>query len=146
MKFHQVLEFLENTSDGDGTVDWESLKRQYGFSITLPRKSDLLPQPVAPEIPPAPHEDDAAYIVELTKLDKLVPSRRRKKEDAALHRFERDRKRWNDNRLNALAHYEFARKNYAKNMEVRDQEYASAITNWKTEFLAFLRENHASAA
>jgi len=146
MKFHQALEFLESTSKGKEDVDWKSIKEQYGFSNAVPQKDELPPEPVAPDIPPAPHEDDATYTVELGTFEKLVPSRRRKKEDAALRRFERDRKRWNDNRLNALAHYEFAKKNYENYLTVRDAEYASELTQWKEDFLAFLKNNHASAA
>ena len=138
ISYKKLLSLLENTSESEEIVDWAIFQKQYGFETSHPPKPELPKVPKAPVIPPAPHEDDASYGVELGAMDKLLPSRRRKKENAALQRFERDRKRWNDNRLNALAHYEFAKKNYAKNIELLSEEYAAALKEWRQAFASYL--------
>ena len=120
-------------------TDWAALQTQWGFPTPKPSRPELPQAPEEPLISKPPKEDDQLYEVELSGLDKFLSSRRIKKQQAALKRFERDRKAWDEDRLNDLALYEFAKKNHAKQVEQAMRKYADAVEEWKTAFIRYLR-------
>lgn len=129
---------LDPTTEDE--TDWVGLQSQWGFPTPKPSTPELPPEPSEPVISKPPNEEDPKYEVELTGLDKFLSSRRIKKQQAALKRFERDRKAWDEDRLNDLALYEFAKKNHAKRMEEARRTYADAVKEWRTAFITHLRD------
>lgn len=145
-----ILQMLEETpatrlADGD-PLELAVLQKQFGFAHPLPAHPTLPAEPQAPAIPPPPHEDDRKYTVELTTLDRFISSRRVRKQQAALNRFERDRKAWAEDRTNALAHYEMARKRHAREVESLHAEYEMMLEAWKEAFVTHLRTFSKTAA
>jgi hypothetical protein len=123
----------------DDETDWSALQSEYGFPTPKPSAPELPPQPEEPVISKPPREEDPKYAVELSGLDKFFSSRRIKKQQAALKRFERDRKAWDEDRLNDLAMYEFAKKNHAKQVDEVRRTYADAVDEWRSAFITHLR-------
>ena len=71
-------------------------------------------------------------------LDKLLSSRRIKKQDAALKRFEKDRKAWNEDRDYALGIYEKAKAQHDETVTQLEATYEAALGQWKNDFEAYL--------
>lgn len=138
----RALDNLSNTTAqalmNNGLHDWAALGERLGFSTTLPEKPVAPPAPQEPAATEPPREDDPQYAVELSTLDKLLSSRRIKKQDAALRRFEKDRKAWNENRDYALGIYERARQQYDEALKESEAAYEAALEQWKRDFEAFL--------
>lgn len=137
MSLEHTLETLE--TETNGAVDWAALQAHWGYQVAQPERPELPAQPQPPVIPSAPSEDDPKYDVTLSTMDKLFSSRRIKKQQQAINRFEKDRKRWEENRLNAEAMFTFQKKNHAKAVEQLEAEYIAALTDWKRDFAAYLR-------
>ena len=139
----QVLDKLSNTTAkklmNNGLQDWATMGERLGFSSTLPERPVSPPAPQESAIAELPREDDPKYAVELTTLDKLLSSRRIKKQDAALRRFEKDRKAWNEDRDYALGIYERAMKKHQAEIATIDDEYELALSHWKGTFEAYLK-------
>lgn len=146
----QALNKLSNTSAktlmGNGLQEWAALSTRLGFSATLPEKPAPPPAPQAPQVGTPPREDDPQYTTELSMLDKLIASRRIKKQDAALKRFEKDRKAWNENRDYALGLYEIAKKKHDKEVAHLEASYESTLGQWKEDFETYLNELARQAA
>ena len=138
----QALDKLSNTSvktlASNGLQEWAALGDRLGFAAGLPAKPDLPPAPQEPDHGEPPREDDPKYTVELSALDKLLSSRRIKKQDAALKRFEKDRKAWNENRDYALGIYEKARQRHGETVAELEANYEAALGQWKNDFEAYL--------
>ena len=138
----RALEKLSNTSAktlrSNGLQDWSVLGDKLGFSTAPPETPVSPPAPQEPVVAKLPREDDPKYAVELTTLDKLLASRRIKKQDAALKRFEKDRKAWNEDRDYALGIYERAKKQHLEDAEASEAAYETALDQWKREFEAYL--------
>ena len=137
-----ALDKLSNTSvktfASNGFQEWAALGDKLGFSTALPEQPVAPPAPQQPAVAELPREDDPKYAVELSTLDKLLASRRIKKQDAALRRFEKDRKAWNENRDYALGIYERAMKKHQAEIAALQDEYELALSQWKGTFEAFL--------
>ena len=138
----QALDKLSNTSAralmNNGLQDWVALGERLGFATALPERPVAPPAPKEPAATEPPREDDPKYAVELTGLDKLLASRRIKKQDAALKRFEKDRKAWNENRDYALGLYERAKKQHLETLKESEAAYEATLNQWKRDFEAYL--------
>lgn len=131
----QLLEALET----DAALDWDALQQEWGYTAPQPQRPELPATPVAPKIPAAPSENDPKYDVTLSTMDKFLSSRRIKKQQQAINRFEKDRKRWEEDRLNAEAMFTFQKKNHAQAVAQIEAEYTTALTDWKRNFAEHLR-------
>ncbi|HMB93913.1 MAG TPA: hypothetical protein VKP65_23895 [Rhodothermales bacterium] len=129
-----------STIISNGKTDWPTRGQQLGFTKPLPEKPNLPEAPEAPDLGPPPREDDPKYDVELSTLDKLLSSRRIKKQQAALNRFEKDRSAWNEDRRYAQGVYEQEKKKYDEQTAQLKTRYEEAIADWKRDFEAFLEE------
>ena len=138
----QALAKLSSTSVqafmNNGLQEWAALGEQLGFSTALPEQPTLPPAPDEPTFGDPPREDDPKYMVDLSGLDKLLSSRRIKKQDAALKRFEKDRKAWNEDRDYALGLYERAKTQHAAETKAAAASYEAALGQWKRDFEAYL--------
>ena len=138
----QVLDKLSNTTAkkfmNNGLQDWATLGERLGFSSALPERPVSSPTPQEPAVAELPREDDPKYAVELTTLDKLLASRRIKKQDAALRRFEKDRKAWNEDRDYAFGIYERAKKQHLEEVEQSETTYEATLDQWKRDFEVYL--------
>ena len=138
-----ALDTLSNTSAqtfaNGGLQEWVALGDRLGFPTVLPEKPALPPAPQEPNHGDLPREDDPKYSVELSTLDKLLSSRRIKKQDAALKRFEKDRKAWNENRNYALGIYEMAKAQYDETVAQIEANYEAALSQWKDDFEDYLK-------
>ena len=138
----QALDTLSNTSvkalANGGLQEWATLGDRLGFPAVLPEKPALPPAPQEPAFGNPPREDDPQYTVELSTLDKLLSSRRIKKQDAALKRFEKDRKAWNEDRDYALGIYEKAKAQHDETVAQLEADYEAALSQWKSDFEAYL--------
>ncbi len=138
----QALDTLSNISvktlANGGHQEWAALGDRLGFATALPEKPVLPPAPQEPDPGEPPREDDPKYVVELSTLDKLLSSRRIKKQDAALRRFEKDRKAWNEDRDYARGIYEKARAQHDETIAQLEAAYEAALGQWKADFEAYL--------
>lgn len=138
----QALAKLSNTTvqtlKNNGLQEWAALSTRLGFSTVLPQKPTPPPAPEKPHLGTPPREDDPKYSVELSMLDKLVASRRIKKQDAALRRFEKDRKSWNEDRDYALGLHEMAKKKHHQEVEHLEANYEASLGQWKSDFERYL--------
>ena len=138
----QTLDKLSNTSvkalANGGLHEWAALGDRLGFPTVLPAKPDLPPAPQEPDHGAPPREDDPQYAVELSTLDKLLSSRRIKKQDAALRRFEKDRKAWNEDRDYALGIYQKAKDQHGETVAQLEANYEAALSQWKNDFETYL--------
>jgi hypothetical protein len=138
-----VLEELKSTSPqtiiANGAVDWQARGQQLGFATPLPEKPALPATPEAPDFGAPPREDDPKYDVELTTMDKLLSSRRIKKQQAALNRFEKDRSAWNEDRQYAQGVYAQEQKKHADQTAALMTQYEAAVAEWKRKFETFLQ-------
>ena len=138
----QALDKLTNTSikafANNGLQDWALLGERLGFPTILPAKPELPPAPQKPDFGTPPREDDPKYMVELSTLDKLLSSRRIKKQDAALKRFEKDRKSWNEDRDYARGIYEKAQDKHQQTVAELEAHYETALSQWKSDFETYL--------
>ncbi len=143
LETQQALETLSNTSAktlaSNGLQEWAALGDRLDFSTALPEKPALPPAPQEPDHGDLPREDDPKYSVEFSTLDKLLSSRRIKKQDAALKRFEKDRKAWNEDRDYALGIYEKARHQHGEIVAQLEANYEAALSQWKDDFEAYLK-------
>lgn len=144
LQAQSVLSELQNVSVSsiiaNGQTDWQTRGHQLGFTRPLPEKPHLPDAPEAPDLGPPPREDDAKYNVELGTLDKLLSSRRIKKQQAALNRFEKDRSAWNEDRRYAQGVYEQEKKKHDEQTARLQARYEEAVADWKRDFEAYLRE------
>lgn len=136
---HLTVEDLLATLETDAALDWDVLQKEWGYAEPQPQRPELPAVPVAPKIPTAPTENDPKYEVTLGTMDKLFSSRRIKKQQQAINRFEKDRKRWEENRLNAEAMFTFQKKNHAQAVAQLEADYNAAFMGWKRNFATFLR-------
>lgn len=138
----QALDQLSNTSLTDfannGLQEWATLGEQLGFPTILPAKPQYPSAPQKPDFGTPPREDDPKYAVELSTLDKLLSSRRIKKQDAALRHFEKDRKSWNEDRDYARGIYEKAQDKHKEIVAGLDANYEAALSQWKSDFETYL--------
>jgi len=123
----------------NGLEEWATLSSRMGFSTALPVRPDLPPLPEEPALKPPPREDDPKYDVALSTLDKLIASRRIKKQDAALKRFEKDRKAWNEDRDYARGLFEQTKKKHHQEIDKLETQYAEALSRWKRDFESHLK-------
>lgn len=130
----------------DASLDLDDLRSRFAYPEPLPAPAPPPDAPLPPVVPDAPHEDDARYAVTLSTMDRLLSGRRRRKQDAALNRFERDRKAWSEDRANALAHFELAQKRHARLLAEQDAAYEAALDAWRDGFVHHLRQLEARAA
>jgi len=141
----QALDTLSNTSvktlANGGGQEWAALGNRLGFPTVFPAKPDLPPAPKEPAFGQPPREDDPKYNVELSTLDKLLSSRRIKKQDAALRRFEKDRKAWNEDRDYALGIYEKTKAQHDETVAQLETTYEAALGQWKDDFETYLKMN-----
>ena len=101
-----ALETVENlllhTLDIDDTVDWNSLKDRSRFTLEPTPKYPFVnygqygkPNSAKYEsLPPKPSEEDAAFQPHLSFFDKLLKSRREKREAEARERYEAEVSEW----------------------------------------------------
>ena len=138
----ETLDKLSNISvkalASNGLQEWAALGDRLGFPTVLPKKPALPPPPQEPDLGDPPREDDPKYTVELSTLDKLLSSRRIKKQDAALRRFEKDRKAWNEDRNYALGIFERAQQEHTETVATLEANYEAALGQWKDDFETYL--------
>jgi len=143
---HKLSGTTVKTLMGNGLQEWAALSTRLGFSTILPQRPAPPPAPEEPHLGHPPREDDPKYAVELSMLDKLMASRRIKKQDAALKRFEKDRKSWNEDRNYALGLYEIAKKKHHQEVEHLEASYEASLGQWKSDFERYLRSLSQQAA
>lgn len=146
----QVLDGLEKTLAFtlgiDDAIDWESLKDTTSFPKQKPAKPTPPPLPAKPTIPPEPMLDSPAYVVQLGFLDKIVASRRERKEVEAKARFERDHTYWTKKKEETLNTYDAAVKvRYAKVQEQK-KKHEHAVEQWEIERAEYLNKQEETNA
>jgi hypothetical protein len=134
----QLAALSAQTLTDDDLQAWAALGSRLGFPTPLPEKPALPVAPQKPDQGAPPREDDPKYGVELSMLDKLLSSRRIKKQDAALKRFEKDRKAWNENRDYARGIYEKAENKHRVSVAELEAAYQAALDQWKDDFETYL--------
>ena len=122
----------------NGLEEWATLSSRMGFPTVLPTRPNHPPVPEEPALTPPPREDDPKYNVDLSLMDKLLSSRRIKKQDAALKRFEKDRKAWNEDRDYAKGIYEKAKNKHHTSVAELEAGYQTALDQWKNDLEAYL--------
>jgi hypothetical protein len=123
----------------NGLEEWATLSSRMGFPTVLPTRPNHPLVPEEPALAPPPREDDPKYDVALSTLDKLISSRRIKKQDAALKRFEKDRKAWNEDRDYARGLFETTKKKHHQEVGKLETQYTEALSQWKQDFESHLK-------
>jgi restriction system protein len=109
---HSLEGILAHTLSINDTIDWESLKVGE-YPVAKPEPADA---------PPAPLENDPRYEVAWGFLDLLLPFRRKAKKARARKKYEDDHRQWR------------------KNKEESESEYAVQLQKWNNDLSAY---NHA---
>lgn len=144
-KQHAARHLLDTLAASNGSLaddhqTWEAHRTEVGFALPFPTPPAAQPVPEKPDHGQPPREDDPKYDVELSTLDKLLSSRRIKKQQAALNRFEKDRKAWNEDKAYATGIYEQAKKRHTEQAAEQDAAYREAVAEWKSAFESYLRD------
>lgn len=114
---------LKHTLDINDEIDWESLKDSTKFDK---------PKPVAPKIidlPIEPIMSEEKYKPIIGLLDKLITSRKQKKEDEANKLFKLDYEKWQNKKEEVV-----------KNNEEKINEHERLLNEWKDNEQAFLEQ------
>jgi restriction system protein len=103
---------------------WESLKNTSEFPTPPPPKPTAPAPPPQLEIPKEPTRDDPKFQPQLGLLDKLFPSRARRKEEAAQDEYDRDHQEWQKSKRRVLI----------ENKD-RQAKYQAQLEKWRTHVL-----------
>ena len=137
---------LEHTLHVDNTVDWESLKNHSDCPEVKPKKPKLPRKPDPSKIPREPQCSDSEYAVKLGFLDKLIRSRRVKKEKEAEACFKKAHKQWQDRKKQALALDERRMQKYGSKVEKQEAEYEAVIKAWRKKCAKYREKRNKSNA
>lgn len=140
----QLLDELQNTLHHtlsvDDAIDWEMLKDQSEFPKPRPAKRKQPSPPAPAPVPREPLRSDPAFQPNLGFLDKLLASRRGRKEEEATQLFERAHREWEAERRRILASNEANQKIYRERLQAAAEEHERSMRAWEQERDAFLRE------
>lgn len=103
----------------DNRFNWDEAKRDARRQYEVPKRPE---RPVMKNIPREPQSTDPPYRVELGLLDRIIPSRARRKETEAKSKFKKDHAKWVDEKEKIES--ENAR---------RTDEYETELKEWKTK-------------
>ncbi len=140
----QMIEGLEqtlrHTLSVDDKIEWDSLKHTAPYPE--PRPSGI-PKPSPPkpsQIPREPLKTDPQFAVKLSLIDKLMPSRRRLREEEADNSFNTALNAWRVARTAALASDADRQKAHLESTEAIAQQNELRLRAWEKERDAFLSE------
>ncbi len=120
----------------DLTIDWDQRKQTAPF----PTPPIPAPEPTRRDLPRAPELSDFKYRVNLSILDRLVPSRRLEKKNTAKHLFEDDMVKWRQ-ACDDLAKEDGADLDaYHRSVAQAKAEHATALTRWNSDRAAYQEE------
>jgi restriction system protein len=120
-----ILGLLRSALGKDRAI-WEPLKKKDAFPERPPTK------PQQKEPPVEPNRGDARFLPSLSLLDKIITSRRLRKESEARQRYEK-----------ALMKWEETSKNVAKQNSAAVSAYQATLQEWETRKKTFLEEQDA---
>lgn len=146
----QVIENLGNTLrhalSRNDAIDWEQLKDHSPFPKLPPSLPAPPKRPVPARVPREPVRTDLRYQVQLSLVDKLLASRRARKENAAAELFERDHEEWEAAKrqtLAANASKEQAHLTRLKNDEIAHEQATKAWSEERDIFSQQQQEQNA---
>jgi len=131
---------LKDGIEIDHAVDWDSLKDQSSFPVPVPSWPALDP------VPRRPLPGDPVFELRLSFLDRLIPSRRRRRKVEAAERFRTEEGRWTTakneverSNNNKKAMYEAQTQKWREQKDVFDQtqrQQNAAIEAYRTAYRA----------
>jgi restriction system protein len=132
-KIDALTGILADCIELDHVLDWNAMKQAFDLS-------EPAPQPPSPQAPPAPPvSGEARFTAKLDFLDRLIPSRRRRKIEDAQCRYSQARTEWEtinkcieQSNANQRAAYELKLQQWNK----RKTEHRSAVDAMQTEYEA----------
>jgi restriction system protein len=137
-QLHQSLQgTLVATLSGNDAIDWDQLKDRSPFPIPVPKKPKAEPIPQSAAVPP-PERRSSRYQPQLGLLDKLISSRRQRKEAEVQRQFATDTQAWERERDRIIAENEAQLEAHRRREAVRQTDHERAKQIWQTEKDAFL--------
>ncbi|MBA2176147.1 restriction endonuclease [Halobacillus locisalis] len=119
---------LIHTLGVDDAIDWENLKDTREFDK---------PQPTPPEdvsCPPEPNMEDKVYQPQLNILDKMISSRKEKKEKQMEEKFNEEHMKWEEKKEEII-----------EQNKLKDEQYQEEMKKWeeeKKEFELYQKETN----
>lgn len=129
---------LVHTLDIDDSIDWESLKNRRDYSVPKPEKKAVPAGPVLPSLRREPILSDLRYQPEISFVDKLISSRRLRKESEAAQRYTKDHNRWLEEKEAMMAAFATKREVHERLLSELDEEHKKEIAEWEKERSAYL--------
>jgi len=100
-----LQEILLHTLSIDDAINWELLKDRSAFPDRTPQPPAPPKRPDSPSIPPEPQRTAEAFTPALSIIDKLITSRRLRKEMEAQQAFEDAHSRWESGKRRRLSEH-----------------------------------------
>ena len=116
---------LASALDVDDRVDWETIKEHSPFPIAKPSRQDLPPDVLEPGLWREPKASDPIYQPQIGLLDKLMSSRREKRELEARSLFESDQSKWQA--------YQKAKAERNRQVEIINESHQEQVEEWERE-------------
>src|SRR6266545_3787017 len=146
----QLIETIKNTLRHtltfDDAIDWEQLKDYASFPAPEPAKSLFPPTPTFRTLPQEPLRTDAKYQPVLGALDKLMASRRVKKQADAAQLFEHDYAQWLHDKDAIFTENRATDQHYEAVIQAMTQTYEQAVVAWQSERESFIQQQIAQNA
>ena len=140
-RLHEDLQnTLLHTLSVDDMIDWEMLKDHSKFPKPRPAKRKEPSPPVPATVTREPLKSDTAFEPQLSLLDKLFSSRRKRKEEQASQLFEDAHQKWESDKRRILASNETNEKAHRERIQAIVEEHERAVRAWEEERNAFLQE------
>ena len=112
---------LTDALSRDPSVDWDSLKDHLGYAVPQPQK------PIPMQMPPPPSRDSFRPVPNI--IDRILASRRRKKEHACEQKFLEAEAAWNQQGVQTERHNKQTLESFDRQLEA-----------WEAERSTFLKE------
>ena len=143
----ELQSILPSSLADSRAVDWEALKDHTPFPQPRPSVPKQPPPPDQSQVPDAPDRGAPPYQAKLGILDKLIRSRRIRKQSFADEAFETAAREWEAERDRALAEHTTKMEAHRRQLAQLETAYRRRLKEWeaaRTAFIARQAEQHAA--
>jgi len=135
-----LRELLTSSLPESKAVDWEALKDRTLFRWAAPQPPICAAAPERGTIPEQPARSWHIYRMEMGILDKLITSRRLKKEALIAQIFDSDMRAWAAKRDQLSADHAAKLEAHNRQQAVWEAAYTQAYSNWEADRSAFMAQ------
>jgi restriction system protein len=131
---------LAATLNINDAIDWENLKDKTAFSEERPAPPAPRTQPTQHQSPTKPATTDGKYIPSLSIFDRLIPSRKKRMQDAARAQFESDLLAWQEKVEAIQKNYAAATDLHEKSINNALKKHEISVADWTARHDAFMAQ------